>query len=248
VGVVTNIKVILEYDGTDFYGFQKQPSRPTIQGELERALSQIFHGETVKVVGAGRTDAGVHAVGQVINFHAPRAFPVEQICPALNGNLPTSIRAKYAEVVPPDFHARYSAVARTYVYVILNRATPSAFLARYTWWLSGALDVEAMCLAGRLLVGIHDFASFGLPDKPGASTVRQIYNFRIARRKDTLFVVIRANAFLKGMARAIVGTLVRIGQGKLRPEDIRDILNARNRRAAGISAPPQGLFLTRVDY
>lgn len=245
---MANIKVVLEYDGTNFFGFQRQPARPTIQGELERALAQIFRGEHVKVIGAGRTDAGVHALGQVINFHAPRPFPVEQICSALNGNLPPTIRAKSAEEVLPSFHARYSALARTYVYVILNRQVPSAFLARYAWRLAGRLDVEAMRTAGETLLGTHDFASFGLPDHPGGPTVRHIYDFRIAWKKDGLFIKIRANAFLRGMARAIVGTLAQVGQGKRKPEEMMGILDSRDRRVAGVSAPPQGLFLTRVDY
>lgn len=245
---VPNIKAVIEYDGTDFCGFQKQPSVRTIQGELERALRELFHEPAVKVIGAGRTDAGVHAIGQVASFTAPAAFPIDRICPALNGLLPASIRAKSAEEVPEQFHARYSAKARTYVYVALNRAAPSALLAGYAWHLTQPLDIEAMREAARELIGTRDFASFGVPERAGASTVRRVFDLAIARRRDAVFFRIRANAFLRGMARAIVGALVEVGQGKRRPEEIAGMLAACDRRAAGVSAPPQGLYLTRVEY
>lgn len=248
LAAVANIKAILEYDGTEYCGFQKQPSVRTVQGELERALAELFREKAAKVIGAGRTDAGVHATGQVVNFAAPERFPTDRVCPALNGLLPASIRVKSAEEVPETFHARYSAKARTYVYVVLNRAAPSALLGRYTWHVTQPLDLQAMEAAAAELVGTRDFASFGVPERAGASTVRRILDFRTGRRKDAVFFTIRANSFLRGMVRAMVGVLVEVGQGKHRPAEIAEILSARDRRAAGVSAPPQGLCLTRVEY
>lgn len=243
-----NIKAVIEYDGTDFYGFQRQPSVPTVHGEIERALARLFREQAVKVIGAGRTDAGVHATGQVVSFGAPESFPTDRICPALNGVLPMAIRVKEAKEVPDSFHARYSAKARTYAYVVLNREAPSAILARYAWHVTRPLNLEAMQAAAAELVGKRDFASFGTPERAGGSTVRRILEFGIGRRKDAILLVIRADAFLRGMARAMVGALVEVGQGKRSPAVIAEILSARDRGAAGPSAPPQGLFLTRVEY
>jgi tRNA pseudouridine38-40 synthase len=236
---VPNIKAVIEYDGTDFCGFQKQPSERTVQGELERVLAKLFRQEKARVVGAGRTDAGVHATGQVVNFQAPETFPADRICPAVNGLLPASIRLKKSEVVADEFHARYSAKARTYVYVVLNREAPTAILTRYVWHVMRALNLEAMQSAAADLLGKRDFGSFGVPSRAGGSTVRRILNLEIRRRKDSIFF---------RMARAIVGTLVEVGRGKRAPDEIGEILAARDRRASGASAPPRGLYLTRVEY
>lgn len=248
MAAVPNVKVVMEYDGTDFCGFQKQPSVRTVQGELEQALGGLFRQPVPKVVAAGRTDAGVHATGQVVSFEARGAFPTDRICPALNSFLPADVRAKSAEEVPASFHARYSAKARTYVYVTLNRAAPSALLARYAWHVSSPLDVGAMRAGAGELIGTQDFASFGMPERSGGSTVRQVFDLEVWQRKDAVFFKIRANAFLRGMARAVVGTLVEVGQGRRRPEEIARILSACDRQAAGVSAPPRGLYLTRVEY
>ena len=244
-----NIKAIIEYDGTDFSGFQKQPSRFTVQGELERVLKELFQGkDAVKVVGAGRTDAGVHATGQVISFSAPERFPTDKIYPALNGLLPKSIMVKSVQIAEESFHARYSAKARTYIYVVLNREAPTALLRRYVWHVTKPLDISAMQAAAAELIGKHDFASFGVPDRSGGSTVRQVFDFRIGRRKDAIYFKIRADAFLRSMVKAIVGTLVETGQGKRVPEDVARILAECDRRAAGVSAPSQGLYLSKVEY
>lgn len=243
-----NVKAIVEYDGTGFCGFQRQPTRPTIQGDLEKALGRLLGEWRVPIVGAGRTDAGVHASGQTVNFTLPERFPLDRICEAMNGKLPVGIRLKSAEVASDDFHARYSAVSRTYIYAVLNRDLGSVFLKRYTWHVRKPLDLDAMICAADKFIGTQDFASFGMPDKPGRSTVRQVMEFRMRRRKHIVFVKIRANAFLRGMARAMVGTLVDIGQGKRSPQDLDAILAARDRQAAGTTAPPQGLFLTKVEY
>ena len=242
-----NVKVTLEYDGTDFRGFQKQPSVRTVQGELERALGKLLSRTDARVIGAGRTDAGVHATGQVINLEAG-SFPVDRIVPAMNGLLPASIRARAAEEVPDDFHARYSAKARTYIYVVLNRSVPSALLARYAWHLVQPLDIEVMKRAASELIGTHDFSSFGVPEKAGGSTIRQLHELSICRRRDEIVLRVRANAFLRGMVRAMVGTLAEVGQGRREPLEVAAILRAGNRQAAGKSAPPEGLYLVRVEY
>ncbi|MDI6827810.1 MAG: tRNA pseudouridine(38-40) synthase TruA [Armatimonadota bacterium] len=242
-----NIKAVVDYDGTDFYGFQKQPNVRTVQGELEAALGKLLN-EPTKVIGAGRTDAGVHAIGQVISFRAGGTIPIDRFRPALNGILPKDIRIKTVEQVPDRFHARYSAKARTYIYLILNRDIPSALLGRYTWQVVEPLNLEKMAAAGKKLVGVHDFASFGMPDKAGASTIRDLNECRVWRRRSLILIKIKANSFLRGMARAIVGSLVEIGKEQILVEDIEKILLARNRQAVRLTAPPQGLFLVKVDY
>lgn len=242
------IKAVIEYDGTDFFGFQKQPSKPTVQGEIERALAEIFQVDNFRIAGAGRTDAGVHATGQVISFDAPDRFPADRIRPAANGRLPKSIRLRRMEIVPETFHARYSAKSRTYIYVVLNREEPTALLARYVWQITQRLDAGEMQSAAELLLGTHDFASFGMPDRAGGTTVRRILKLPIRPMKDAIIFGVRADAFLRGMARAIVGTLVEVGLGKRSRDDVEEMLKARDRRASGVSAPPRGLFLTRVEY
>lgn len=242
-----NVKAVVEYDGSDFYGFQRQPSRTTVQGELERSLSDIFCEET-RLVGAGRTDAGVHATGQVISFKMPDRFPLDRVIPAVNGKLVSGIKIKSVEAAEDGFHARYSAKARVYTYVVLNRETPSALMSRFAWQIESEMDWDAVRPAAAELVGTYDFSSFGMPDKQGASTVRKVDGVRIVRRGDTVFLTIKANAFLRGMVRSIMGVLVRIGQGKLSPGDLKDIIDKKDRSASGASAPPQGLFLVRVDY
>ncbi|MHB0912269.1 MAG: tRNA pseudouridine(38-40) synthase TruA [Armatimonadota bacterium] len=242
-----NVKAVVEYDGTDFHGFQKQPRLRTVQGELERAAGKIL-GEPVKVIGAGRTDAGVHATGQVINLSVPDFFPTDRFAVAVNGALPLDLRIKSAEEVGEGFHARYSAKSRTYVYVVLNREVPSALLARYAWYLREQLDLPAMQAAGERLLGTRDFATFGMPDRAGASTMRTIFDIRIRRKRDAVFFIVKANAFLRGMARALVGTLVDCGRGRLAPGDIDGILAAGSRDAVKVIAPGRGLYLVRVEY
>ena len=219
-----------------------------MQGELERATGRIFQEPLPKVIGAGRTDSGVHATGQVVNFTVPDWFPMDKVGVALNTVLPIDIRIRRAHEVAESFHARYSAKSRKYIYVVLNRVDPSALLARYVWHMRDPLDLDIMRSSADELVGTHDFASFGLPDKPGKSTVRQILDIRMQRRKDSIFIAIRANAFLRGMARSIAGTLVETGRGRRRPEEIKEILAAKDCGAVHVIAPPRGLYLTRVEY
>ena len=243
-----NIRVTIEYDGADFFGFQYQPEAPTIQGELERVLSKIVD-ERVTIYGSGRTDAGVHAAGQVISFRTKGSVPVERLCIAMNSLLPASIVALGAEEVEPEFHARYSAKSRLYRYDILNREKRAAIRGRYCWHVRWLLDLDAMREGASCLLGVHDFSSFASADRDGeGSPVREVSEIDIKREGEHVLVTIRANAFLRSMVRTIVGTLVEVGQGRRSSAEMRDIQDARDRTKAGKTAPPHGLCLVEVEY
>lgn len=242
-----NVKVIVEYDGADFFGFQYQPGVPTIQGELERVLTKITKVPVI-VYGAGRTDAGVHAAGQVVSFRTNGSIPVDRISVAMNALLPRAISVVSAVEVSENFHARYSAVSRLYRYEILNRPLRSALLARYCWHVPQALNVKAMAEAGRPLVGVHDFAAFGSVERDGDCTVRDVKSLSVEPRGERLVIVVRANAYLRSMVRAIVGTLTDVGLGRKSVSDVAEILDSRDRSRCGASAPPMGLCLVEVEY
>lgn len=240
-------KATIEYDGSDFHGFQWQTGVRTVQGALEEALHKRI-GCTVAVAGAGRTDAGVHALGQVVSFQAETRIPMERLAPALNSLLPRDVSVRRVEEVGPAFHARFSASSRAYVYLVLNRGTPSALWGRYLAFVPENLDIRAMQTAANLLVGEQDFAAFANALRPEEPTCRELMSCRIRRRGDLILVRAEANAFLRGMVRTLVGTLLEIGAGKRRPEEICAIRDSRDRRQAGPSAPPQGLCLLKVCY
>lgn len=242
-----SMKAVVQYDGTDYFGFQKQPGRRTIQGEIEQALHQIMK-EPVRVTGAGRTDAGVHALGQVISLRTNCGIPIERVCIALNSVLPKDIVLAEAEEVCPEFNARRSARFRTYEYLILNTEYPSALLGRYAWWMPEDLDLRAMRRAASHLVGTHDFSAFALNARDDKTTVRELVELSLHRRSDVVRFTLTANAFLHSMVRGIVGTLVEVGQGRRSPGDVKSILESRDRSMAGRTAPPQGLFLVHVTY
>ncbi len=279
-----NIKLVIEYDGTNYHGWQLQPGLKTIQGMLESSLSTIAKAD-VTLYGAGRTDAGVHALGQVANFRTDSRMTPEEFRMALNSVLPGDIVIKHVQEVQEDFHARYSAVSRTYRYTILNEKTPSAFLRNYVYRVPDSIDVDSMADACKALLGTHDFSSFastGDPVQDFTRTVTYAGILQDARRKtqDTrqkekksdlesgvlsleslsiqypassieyrlIHFQIEANAFLRCMVRAIAGTLLEIGKGKMPPEKMRDIMEARDRRAAGPNLPSKGLYLVKVDY
>ncbi len=240
-------KATVEYDGTDFAGFQWQHSTRTVQGVLEEAIATRT-GETTRVAGAGRTDAGVHALGQVVSFGVETRIPVERMALALNSALPLDLSVREVEEVGPEFHARFSASSRMYTYLILNRPTPSALLRRYSAFCPFPLDVTVMQTAASLLLGEQDFAAFANELTVEQTTWRDVSRCQVGRFRQFIIVRIEANAFLRGMVRTIVGTLMEVGTGKLPPDALHAILKSRDRRQAGPSAPPQGLCLMRVRY
>jgi tRNA pseudouridine38-40 synthase len=244
--VESAVRCAVEYDGTAFCGFQRQPSVRTVAGSLEGAFAEIF-GERVAVTGAGRTDAGVHASGQVISVRLPRPFPIERLPLALNAILPNDVSIREAAPVAADFSARFSARSRTYVYAIFCHPQRSALLARYAWQVHRRIDLEAMRAGSQHFLGERDFRSFcALPES--GSTVRTVLAIDVARAGDLVRVEISADSFLHHMVRAIVGTLVECGQGKRDPSSVPRSLTALDRSTAGPNAPARGLYLAGVRY
>ncbi|HME80669.1 MAG TPA: tRNA pseudouridine(38-40) synthase TruA [Candidatus Eremiobacteraceae bacterium] len=242
------IALIVEYDGTLFHGFQRQTSQRTVAGELERALTTLC-GHPVQIVGAGRTDAGVHATGQVVSFETSYEGPVERMPLALTGMLRgEGIAVLRAVERAPGFSARYDARARTYEYLILNRLSPSPLRERRALFVRAALDLGVMNAACTPLLGEHDFSSFcaELPER--GRPVRVVERLVLERRDDLIELTIVADSFLHQMVRIIVGTLIDIGRGRREHAAMAAILAARDRVAAGPTAPPHGLYLTHVRY
>jgi tRNA pseudouridine38-40 synthase len=248
-----NLKVILSYDGADFSGWQVQPDKATVQGALASAIGRIT-GEKVRPQGSGRTDAGVHALAQVMTFVTESSVPTENFLKALNDILPASVRVLQVSEAPADFHARHSAEAKTYRYRIYRESICPPFLARYVWHYPYPLDEEAMARAASFVVGEHDFTSFaavdperGREDEP-ASNVRTIFFCSWERTGEELIYAVRGSGFLHHMVRNLVGTFVLVGRGTLPPDDVTRILEARKRSAAGATAPASGLYLVNVEY
>lgn len=281
-----NIKLALEYDGTSYYGWQIQPDLPTVSGALEKAL-EVLTGSKPRVIGASRTDAGAHALGQVANFKTEYpSIPTDKFPGALNSVLPKDIVITGAEEVPPDFHARFSAIDRTYQYLILNRPFPSALQRKYSHWVPQPLNLEQMKEAAKSLIGRHDFTSFSSSStgKGFNNPYRRVKELTITEggRRDSqrslvngspattcglpsvdwvsravdclaqegrlIRIHIKADAFLPNMIRAIVGTLLEVGQGKRSTYELENILAARDRALAGPTVPACGLYLIKVDY
>lgn len=240
-------KATLEYDGTDFVGFQWQNNGRSVQTALEDAI-RARTGQKVRITGAGRTDSGVHALGQVASFAVETQIPLERMARAIKSALPPDVSIRKVEEVGPEFNARFSASSRVYGYLILNRLMPSALLRRYTAHVFEPLNVEAMQAAASLLLGEQDFAAFANETDPEMVTMRDVMRCQISRHRHLVLVRMEGNAFLRGMVRTTVGTLIEVGMGKRQPEDIKAILASRNRSQAGPSAPPQGLCLLRVRY
>lgn len=241
------VKLVLAYDGTDFHGWARQPGLRTVQGVLEEALERIVQAVPGLSVG-GRTDAGVHARGQVVSFEPAGAIDPERLQRALNRMLAPEVVVASATVAPEGFDARRSATAREYRYRIDTGALPDPFSARYVWHRPGRLSVPRMRAAARVLVGEHDFAAFCRPPRAPASTVRRLDRLSVVRRGDRVEVTARANAFLHQMVRSLVGTLVAAGEGRLEPGAVPEVLASRDRRMAGPVAPARGLTLERVLY
>ncbi len=240
-------KAIVEYDGTELSGFQWQHDIRTVQGELEKALA-IRTEQTVRLTGAGRTDAGVHALGQVVSFGAETRIPLDRMALALNHTLPSDVSIREVTEVGAEFNARFSASSRIYSYLILNRRIPSAVWRRYSALCLEPLQVERMRAAAIEMMGEQDFAAFANNYDPNKVSMRNVMRLNIRRHHDFVVIRIEANAFLRGMVRCIAGTLMDVGTGKRSPEGIRAIIDSRDRRQAGPSAPPQGLCLLRVRY
>ena len=244
------LKLTLQYDGTDFVGWQRQPAGVSIQGLLEAALAPI-EGGPVTVHGAGRTDAGVHALAQVASVTLTATLEAPTLARALNAVLPAAVRVLSAEEADPGFHAQFSARGKTYEYRIVNAPFVSAFLQRYVWHVPQPLDVEAMRTAAGPLVGTHDFAGFQGAGSSAATTTRTLTALDIEDGGGfdlPLVVRVAGDGFLRHMVRNIVGTLVEVGVGRWDPWRPLAVIESRNRRDAGRTAPPQGLFLTRVVY
>ena len=248
-----NLKVTLSYDGTEFSGWQVQPDAVTVQGTLASAIGRIT-GEKVLPQGSGRTDAGVHALAQVATFLTESSVPAANFVKALNDILPSSVRVLEVEEVAQDFHARKSARGKTYQYRIYRAAICPPFLARYVWHYPYPLDEPAMTRAAALVEGEHDLTSFAAVDpereREGSpvSNIRRIFSSNWERRGDEFVYTVKGSGFLHHMVRNLVGTFILVGKGTLRAEDVTRILEARNRSAAGATAPASGLYLVGVEY
>ncbi|HXF56999.1 MAG TPA: tRNA pseudouridine(38-40) synthase TruA [Actinomycetota bacterium] len=241
------IRLLLAYDGTDFHGWARQPGLRTVQGAIEGVLERLL-GEVPPLSVAGRTDAGVHAEGQVASFPAPERLDPGRVQRALNAALAPEVVVLRADRAPEGFDARRSARAREYLYRLDTSPLPHPFTARFVWHRAGRLSVGRMRRAAGLLVGEHDFASFCRAPKVPASTVRRLERLAVSVRGERVEVRARANAFLHQMVRSLVGTLVAVGEGRMEPEAMPAVLEARSRAAAGPVAPPHGLSLVRVWY
>jgi tRNA pseudouridine38-40 synthase len=234
-----NIKIIVEYDGTDFYGWQVQPGKRTVQGELEKALKKIFN-KKIRITGSGRTDAGVHALGQVASFVIPKKISPQELKNAINGNVSQDILVKQCKKAPVDFNARFSALARIYKYQIAKEK--SVFNKRYFFHFDDKLDVKKMRKASKELIGEKDFSNLATKDN-GKCYLKRI-NF--SENEDCIFIKVEANRFLRRMVRGIVGLLIAVGNGEIEPDDTEKVLSGTKRRPP--VAPPHGLFLLKVKY
>jgi tRNA pseudouridine38-40 synthase len=243
------VKLLIAYDGTGFHGWADQPEVRTVEGLLVEALQRFLRHPVENFTCAGRTDAGVHAWGQVVSFDADPGIDPQRVQSALNGALAPEVVVRVAEVVDSDFDARRSARWRAYRYAIVNRPVPDPFLARYAWWVPTPLDLDSLRLGADPFVGEHDFAAFCRKGPEGSTTTRRVFESRWHDLGGgVLRYDIRGTAFCWQMVRAIVGTLVDVGTGKKRPGDLMGILRARDRANAGQLAPPEGLCLWQVGY
>ena len=242
-----NIKVVLEYDGSGFAGWQQQAHGRTVEAELKRALKSVT-GQDLKVYAAGRTDAGAHAEGQVVSFQTDGRNSPYRLVAALNARLPADVAVLSGEEVPDEFHARYSAKWRRYRYRYLDRPSRPALERGRCWHVRGALDVDAMSAAAKALTGRHDWTSYCSASEPPDARVREMRSARVVRRRDVVELELVAEGFLRGLARSIAGALAEVGRGRRPPEWVGEVLEARDRRKAARTAPAGGLTLMEVIY
>lgn len=242
-----NIKLIIEYDGKSFNGWQKQPTKLNIQGEIERAIGEIT-GEEIKLIGSGRTDAGVNALGQTANFKTNSNIPIEKIPLALNSKLKKSIVIVSAEEVDDSFHSRYNVKSKTYRYTINNSQNGSAIYRDMEYHFPIKLDVKKMKEAAKLFEGEHDFKGFKASGTSSKSSVRTIYKADVKQDGDRIYIELTGNGFLYNMVRIISGTLLDVGLGKIDVNDIPKIIDSKDRKRAGKTLPAHGLCLVKVEY
>lgn len=242
-----NILLTIEYDGKDFNGWQKQPNKLNIQGEIERTIEEIT-GEKVDLIASGRTDAGVHALAQMANFKTNSKLPVEKYPIALNTKLKKSIRIQKAEEVEENFHSRYHCKQKTYRYIINNSSQGSSIYRNLEYFIPNKLDVEKMQEAVKYFEGEHDFKAFKASGTSSKSSVRTIYKAKVEKQGERIIIELTGNGFLYNMVRIIAGTLVEVGLGKIKPEEISEIIEKKERANAGKTLPPQGLYLVKVEY
>lgn len=243
-----NIKLVIEYDGKDFNGWQKQPNKLNIQGEIERAIKEITKEDVIELNASGRTDAGVHALGQVANFKTNSSIPVEKFPIAINTKVKKSIIIKSAEEVSERFHSRYNCKQKTYRYVINNSEYGSAIYRNLECHIPQKLDVKEMKKAIKHFEGEHDFKGFKASGTSGKNSVRKIFKTNISTEGDRIFIELTGSGFLYNMVRIISGTLVDVGLGKIKSDEIPEIILSGDRKRAGKTLPPQGLYLVKVEY
>jgi len=234
-----NVKIVIEYDGTDFFGWQVQPGKRTVQGELEKALKTIYN-KKIRITGSGRTDAGVHAKGQVASFACPEKIPPKELKNAINGNIANDVFVKECKKVPEDFNARFSAVSRIYRYGIAKEK--SVFNRRYFYHVDYKLNIRKMKKAGKELLGEKDFSNLATKDS-GKCCLKRV---KISEDESNIFIEVQSNRFLRRMVRGIVGLLIAVGRGEISPAEVKDVLSGKKRRPP--VAPPEGLFLIKVKY
>lgn len=237
----------IEYDGTNYSGWQKQPNEKTIQGEIENALERAT-GQKIEIFGSGRTDAGVHALDQTAHFDVDGPIPIEKLASILNRQLPDDIVIKNATEVANDFHARFSIKKKCYLYKISNRETKDAFLSNRAAYVRNKLSIKKMREAAKMLEGKHDFRGFCSANTSAQTFEREIYSIKVLRKKDFVFVKVCGSGFLYNMVRIIVGTLIDYSFGKLLLQDIKEALENGDRTKAGQTMPPQGLYLYKTIY
>lgn len=243
-----NIRLVIEYDGKDFNGWQKQPNKLNIQGEIERVISSITGEDDINLIASGRTDAGVHAVGQVANFKTNSKIPIEKMAIAINSRLKKSIVIKKAEEVEERFHSRYSCKKKTYRYIINNSKYGTAIYRNLEYHFPISLNIDEMKKAIKEFEGEHDFKGFKASGTSSKSSVRTIYSTNLYKENDRIYIELTGNGFLYNMVRIIAGTLLDVGIGKIKAEDIKEIIKSKDRTKTGKTLPPQGLYLLNVEY